>query len=145
MGELSIAVERVGAAIHVLRVAGDLDEDGSARLRQVIDGVTGLQHAIVDLGNVRSYSGDAFGRLLDDDRVIVTGLAGHLPLLPGWVADQLGGLRTAHDIDSALRQAPAGRPSDRTRPPRRRTGLARGHGGLVREPQEPEVGSVRLL
>jgi len=108
MGELSIAVEHVGVGIHLLHCAGDLDHDGSAHLAGLVDHIPGLAHAVVDLGNVRSY---AAGTLepLHDDRVTVIGVDAHLALLPGQVATQLAGLRSARDVDDALAQLLADR------------------------------------
>jgi hypothetical protein len=103
MGEFSIAVEHVGVGIHLLRCAGDLDHDGSAHLAGLVDHIPGLVHAVVDLGNVRSY---AAGTLepLHDDRITVIGVDSHRALLPGQVAAQLAALRSARDVDDALTQ-----------------------------------------
>jgi len=103
MGQLSIAVEHVGLGIHLLHCAGDLDHDGSAHLAGLLDHIPGLAHAVVDLGNVRSF---ASGTLepLHDDRITVIGVDAHRALLPGRVASQLAGLRSARDVDDALAQ-----------------------------------------
>jgi hypothetical protein len=108
MGELSIAVEHVGVGIHLLRCAGDLDDDGSAHLAGLVDGIPGLVHAVVDLGNVRSYAPGSLD-VLHDDRITVIGVAAHLALLPGLIATQLAGLRSARDVDAALAQLLADR------------------------------------
>ncbi|MGI5132120.1 hypothetical protein ACQEVB_35320 [Pseudonocardia sp. CA-107938] len=103
MGEFSIAVERVGIGVHLFRCAGDLDRTAGAHVARLIDHVPGLVHAIVDLGNVRSYAEHALDPF-HDDRVIVIGVTAHLMLLPGRVAAELAGLRTARDLDGALAQ-----------------------------------------
>ena len=108
MGELSIAVEHVGVGIHLLRCAGDLDHDGSAHLARLVDTIPGLARAVVDLGNVRSYAAGAL-EPLHDERITVIGVAAHLALLPGRVARELAGLRSARDVDDALAQLLADR------------------------------------
>ena len=108
MGELSIAVEHVGVGIHLLRCAGDLDPDGSAHLAGLVDHIPGLAHAVVDLGNVRSYAPGTLDAL-HDDRVTVIGVDAHLAQLPGRVATQLAALRSARDVDDALAQLLADR------------------------------------
>lgn len=108
MAEFSIAVERVGVGIHLLHCAGDLDHDGSTHLAGLVDHIPGLVHAVVDLGNVRSYTAGSLDPL-HDDRVTVIGVAKHLALLPGLVATQLAGLRSARDVEDALAQLQAER------------------------------------
>lgn len=141
MTELSIAVEHAEVGVHVLRVAGDLDENGSRHLTALIDHIAGLRHAIVDVGNVRYYSDDAFGPLRGDHRITVTGFATHVGLLPGRVVEQLAVLRSARDIESALRQLRAGRPRRSETAPRHS-----GHAGtLLRETHRLAADSIRTL
>jgi hypothetical protein len=106
MGALSIAVERIGVGIHLVRCAGDLDRDAGRYLTRLIDHTPGLAHAVVDIGNVRSYGEGALDPL-HDDRIVVVGVDAHLALLPGRVAVQLAGLRSARDLDDALAQLQA--------------------------------------